>query len=250
MNEEILYLPDFAPPGGDSGFTMACSEQPQHRLETYGVHAVSDTELVAMVLCGQGTTPEQAVFTATRLLAEAGSIGALLTWAPADYRRMKGVSHLKGLQFTAIAEIGRRMFTSQRPAAPVLNRPELIAAHLAPVALSLVVEKFWVLLLDRKSRLLKQVEISSGTATATLAAPREIFRAALRENGPVTGLVCAHCHPSGDPSPSAPDIQVTRLLREASKAVDIELIDHVIVGRADADPIGKGYFSFRAAGML
>lgn len=62
--------------------------------------------------------------------------------------------------------------------------------------------------------------------------------------------ICAHNHPSGDPSPSAPDVQVTRQLREAAKAVDIELLDHVIVGRSDNDPQGRGHFSFREAGML
>lgn len=247
MNQVLLF-PEFAAPD-DSGFTMACHEQPQQRLEHYGVHAASDTELVAMMLHGAGTTPEQAVFTAARLIADAGSIAALLAWAPADFRRMKGVSHVKGLQLAVIAELGRRMMMNGTPA-PLLNRPELIAAYFAPIALGLATEKFWVLLLDRKNRLLKLVEIASGTATSVLAHPREVFRAALREGGPVTGIACVHNHPSGAPEPSAADVHITRVLREASKAVDIELIDHVIVGRADADPTGKGYYSFKAAGML
>jgi DNA repair protein RadC len=104
------------------------------------------------------------------------------------------------------------------------------------------------LCLNRKNRLIKRVEITSGTATAALAHPREVFRAAIRESA--SAVICAHNHPSGDPAPSAPDVQVTRQLREAAKAVDIELLDHVIVGRAAADPQGRGYFSFREAGML
>ncbi|MGH7944543.1 MAG: JAB domain-containing protein, partial [Opitutaceae bacterium] len=95
---------------------------------------------------------------------------------------------------------------------------------------------------------IKRVEISSGTATAALAHPREVFRAAVRESA--ASIICAHNHPSGDPAPSAPDLHVTRQLREAAKAVDIELLDHVIVGRTGSDPAGKGYFSFREAGML
>ncbi len=247
MNQDLF--PGFAAPE-EPGFAMACHEQPQHRLENYGVHAASDTELVALMLQGAGTTPEQAVFTAARLIAEAGSIAALLSWAPEDYRRMKGVSHVKGLQLATIAEIGRRMMTSQRAAAPLLNRPEHIAAFLAPVVAGLAVEKFYVLLLNRRYRLLKQIEITSGTATATLAHPREVFRAALRESGPVTAIACAHNHPGGDPTPSAPDLQVTRMLRDASRAVEIELTDHVILGRADADPTGKGYYSFRESGLI
>lgn len=112
----------------------------------------------------------------------------------------------------------------------------------------LEVEKFWVLCLNRKNRLLKRVELTSGTATAALAHPREVFRAAIRESS--TAIVCAHNHPSGDPAPSAPDMHVTRVIREASKAVDIDFIDHVIVGRPEADPLAKGYFSFREAGIL
>src|SRR5687767_10836376 len=106
----------------------------------------------------------------------------------------------------------------------------------------------WVLCLNRKNRLLKQVETTSGTATSALAHPREVYRAAIRESA--TGIACVHNHPSGDPAPSALDMHVTRLLREAAKTVDIELLDHVIVGRASADPTSRGYFSFREAGLL
>lgn len=130
----------------------------------------------------------------------------------------------------------------------MMNRADLIAAHMAPTAAGLQIEKFWVLCLNRKSRLLKQVEITSGTATAALAHPREVFRAAIRESA--AAIVCVHNHPSGDPAPSAPDLHVTRQLREAAKAVDIELLDHVIVGRAETDALGRGHYSFREAGIL
>jgi DNA repair protein RadC len=110
------------------------------------------------------------------------------------------------------------------------------------------VEKFWVLCLDRKNRLIRQVEITSGTATATLAHPREVFRAAVRESA--AAIACAHNHPSGDPAPSSADMQATRMLREASRAVDIPLIDHVVVGRVECDPLGVGHYSFRSAGLI
>ena len=245
MNQFTLDLGDCST---GQEFTMAVGEQPQQRLEHFGTSAVSDTELLAMVLQGNGTRPAEAVTIASRLMAEAGSIPGLIAWNASDYRRMKGIGQIKGLQLAAIAEIARRMMTSERAAAPLLNRPELVAAHFAPIVIGLAIEKFWVLCLNRKNRLIKRVEVTSGTATAALAHPREVFRAAVRESA--TSIVCAHNHPSGDPAPSAPDMQVTRALREAAKAVDIELIDHVIVGRADADPSGKGYFSFREAGML
>ena len=140
---------------------------------------------------------------------------------------------------TTMAEIARRMMACGE-ARPLLNRAEQIAAHFAPMVSGLAVEKFWVLCLDRKNRLLKRVEISSGTATATLAHPREVYRAAIRESA--SAVACVHNHPSGDPAPSAADQHVTRQLREAAKAVDIELIDHVIIGLPESDPTGGPRF--------
>jgi len=140
------------------------------------------------------------------------------------------------------------MMNPPRTEAPVLNRPELIANHFAPIVHGLEVEKFWVLCLNRKNRLKKLVEVTSGTATSSLAHPREVFRCAIREGA--TAVACVHNHPSGDPAPSAADVQVTRQLRDAAKAIDIELLDHVIIGRAGVDPTGLGYFSFRSAGIL
>ena len=240
--------------GAGSSFTdespaIACGEQPQQRMENFGVTAMSDTELVAMMLQGNGTRARDALAVARSLVAEAGSLAALAGWQPADFRRMKSIGRIKGCQLSAIAEIGRRMMRGPEQQLPLLNRAELIAAHMAPIVLGLAVEKFYVLCLNRKSRLIKLVEATSGTATATLAHPREVFRIAIREGA--TAVACAHNHPSScDPSPSAPDLAVTRQLREASKAIDIELIDHVIIGRRESDPLGVGFFSFRNAGIL
>jgi DNA repair protein RadC len=241
MNQGYLF-PDF------DGFAMACHEQPQQRLEHHGVHAASDTELLAMMLQGGGTTPEHAVLTASRLLVEAGSMAALLSWAPADYRRMAGVSHTKGLQFAVIAEIGRRMMAAPPSVAPLICNPEDAIRHLGPQAAGLLVEKFWILCLNRRNRLLKQVEITSGTANSTLAHPREVLRAVIQASA--SAFLCCHNHPGGDPSPSSPDVNLTRVLREASRAVDIPIMDHVILGNCACDPLGKGYFSFKSAGML
>ena len=185
---------------------------------------------------------------ASQLIAQAGSIAGLASWQPEDFRRMNGIGQTKGRQLAALIEIGRRMMKQPTGQAPVLSRPELIAAYMAPYAQGLEVEKFWVLCLNRKNRLKKLVEITSGTATAALAHPREVFRSAVQHGA--AAIACVHNHPSGDPAPSAPDMQVTRQLRDASRTLDIELLDHVVVGNASADPTGLGYFSFRNAGIL
>jgi len=140
------------------------------------------------------------------------------------------------------------MTATARAEVPLLNRALLIADYMRPVVMGLEVEKFWVLCLNRKNRLIKRVEVTSGTATAALAHPREVFRAAIRESA--TGIACVHNHPSGEPAPSATDLQVTRQLCEAAKAVDIDLIDHVIIGRPEADPLARGFYSFREGGLL
>lgn len=105
-----------------------------------------------------------------------------------------------------------------------------------------------VLLLDRKNKLRGWNLISLGSLTAALMHPREVFRPAIA--AAASAVIVMHSHPSGDPAPSAPDLHVTRLLREASRAVDIELLDHVIVGRVADDHSGRGWYSFREAGVL
>lgn len=225
----------------------AVGERPQERLEKFGPGALSDTELLAMLL-RSGTRGHDVLTVASRLIGSAGSLGALIGWRATEFQNTKGIGRVKALQLVTTMEIARRVLGQQHGEAPLLNRADLVATYLEPFACGLEVEKFWVLCLNRKNRLLKRVEVTSGTATAALAHPREVFRAAIRESA--SAVICAHNHPSGDPAPSAPDVQVTRQLREAAKAVDIELLDHVIVGRAGTDPQGRGYFSFREAGML
>ncbi|HRE04625.1 MAG TPA: DNA repair protein RadC [Opitutaceae bacterium] len=224
-----------------------CSEQPQARLDNFGAGALSDTELIALVLhCGIAGRDLRDL--AGRLLAEAGSLRGFLSWQPVDFQRLRGIGWGKARQLAAMVEIARRIARTDDGEAPLLNRPELVAQFMAPYVTGLEIEKFWVACVNRKNRLKKLVEVTSGTATSSLAHPREVFRCAIQHGA--TGIVCIHNHPSGDPAPSAADVQVTRQLREASRAVDIELLDHVIVGRAGADPRGVGYHSFRECGVL
>lgn len=222
-------------------------ERPQERLERFGAGALSDAELLALLL-RSGTRGQDVLTLAHRLMAEAGTLVKMSAWRQPDFRRLRGIGRVKALQLVAVMELGRRCLGRVEEEAPVLGRAELVARHLQPLASGLEVEKFWALCLNRKNRLLKIVEVTSGTATAALAHPREVFRAAIREAA--SALVCAHNHPSGDPSPSAADLQITHLLREAAKTVEISLVDHVIVGRAGADPCGRGYYSFREAGLI
>lgn len=200
------------------------------------------------MLLRSGTRGTDVLTLSGRLLGEAGSLAGLLAWREADFRRLRGIGRVKALQLVTVMELARRVLGQQEEDSPSLREADQIVRHLRPVTAGLEVEKFWVLCLNRRHRLLKRVEMTSGTANATLAHPREVFRIAVREGA--SAIACSHNHPSGDPTPSSADVEVTRMLREASRAVDIPLVDHVIVGQPGADPAGRGYYSFREAGMV
>jgi len=110
------------------------------------------------------------------------------------------------------------------------------------------VEWFYAILLNRKNRAIGRVPITKGTATASLVHPREVFKPAILAGA--CGIICVHNHPSGDPSPSMADIQATRTLREAAKVIQIDLLDHIVIGDKDLDPKGTGYHSFAEEGLL
>ena len=226
---------------------LAVGERPQERLEKLGPAALSEAELLAMLL-RSGQKGANVIDISRQLVTAAGSLAGLTRWREADFRRIKGIGRIKALQLITVMEIARRVLTSEQGENPLLNRPELVFTHFRALSAGLGVEKFWVLCLNRKNRLIRQVEITSGTATSSLAHPREVFREAVHHGA--ASVVCVHNHPSGDPAPSAADVQVTRQLRDAARALDIELLDHVIVGQPGADPRGTGYYSFREAGVL
>lgn len=225
----------------------AVHERPQERLRQLGPAALADAELLAMVV-RNGTRGQDVMTLAGRLIGSSGSLAGLINWKEADFRRHKGLGRVKALQLMATMEIARRVMAQPSPAEPTLDQPDRVAVYMTPYVAGLEVEKFWVLCLNRKGRLLRRVEVSSGTASSTLVHPREVFREAIREAA--SSIICIHNHPSGDPSPSAQDIRITRTLREAAGAVDITLLDHIILGRSEVDPQRLGHYSFRAAGLI
>lgn len=109
-------------------------------------------------------------------------------------------------------------------------------------------EHFYVLLLNRKNGIKGRSLVTVGTATSSLVHPREVFRPAVAASA--ASIIAVHNHPSGDPSPSSADIQVTRQLREAAKVMAIELLDHIVIGDKENDPRGQGFYSFKEAGLL
>ncbi len=226
---------------------MAVHERPQERLERLGASVLSDSELLAMLL-RSGSKGFDVISVSKSMIAEAGSLSALMRWSQQDFTKVKGVGKVKALQLLAVMEVAKRVLTQEGAESPLLDTPEKVYKQMIPYAAGLDVEKFWVLCLNRKNRLMRLVEVTSGTATASLVHPREVFRNAIREGA--AAIICAHNHPSGDPAPSSADIQITRQLRSAAETIGIDLLDHAIIGSMHADPLGRGYYSFADSGLI
>ncbi len=206
-----------------------------------------DAELFALLI-GTGTKGAPVQQVSQALLNEAGSLATLATWETTDFARVHGLGPAKAAELAAVMELARRIRERAHDPGERLDAPAKVWARMEPLAAGLMVEKCWVLCLNRRNRVLALHEISSGTATSALLHPREVLRQALRHGAPAA--IVAHNHPSGDPSPSAADRTVTRQLVEAGRIVGVEVLDHVILGRPEADPAAKGWFSFGEAGLI
>jgi len=226
---------------------LAVHERPQERLSRLGAGALSDTELLAMML-RSGTAKWDVLALSAHLIRTAGSLHQVVRMSKEDFMGVDGIGEVKALQLVAIMEVARRVIQAERVEQPLLDTAEKVYEDLQPVLTGLDVEKFLVLCLNRKNRLIKRVEATSGTASSSLVHPREVFREAIRSGA--SSVIVAHNHPSGDPAPSAADIRVTRQLREAAAIIGIELLDHLIVGEVGADPREVGYYSFQESGLL
>jgi DNA repair protein RadC len=235
------------PPSPNRLRDLAAGQRPQERAFSVGVGKLADHELLALIL-RSGTRGHDVVTLAQRLLTEAGSLHALARWEDRDFLRLKGIGKVKSLQLCTVMEIARRVLTAERDTPPVLSEPHDLYAYLHPLAFGLDVEKFWVLTLNSRNRLLRCTELTSGTSIQTLVRPAEVLREVIREGA--QAFVAAHNHPTGDPFPSSSDARVTQSLRAAADAVGLHFTDHLILGDPQADPTKVGYYSFRAAGRM
>lgn len=223
------------------------NERPQERLEKLGPRALSDRELLAMLL-RSGTASQDVLSLADSIVEQAGSLAGLVRWDTSDFQKLQGIGKVKALQLSVHIEIAQRISQGNRLGDMILDEPLKVWNLLYPEAISESVEKVWVLCLDRKNRILRSETISSGTATSSLVHPREVFRPAIR--WAATAIILAHNHPSGDPTPSSSDLQVTRKILEASKYLDIDFLDHVIIGETSNCPNKLGYYSFSDSGLM
>ena len=222
-------------------------ERPQERLERHGAHALTDREILALLI-RSGTTKMDVLAIADALLSRAGSLTGILRWNCEDFRQVPGLGRVKALQLTLYVEIVKRLARAEAAQDPTFDDAEIVFQHLYPETRSDDVEKVRVLCLNSRNKLIRMETVTSGTANASLIHPREVFRPAVRHGA--TAVILVHNHPGGDPAPSKNDLQATKNLREAAKHLGVLFHDHVVIGDPARDPRALGYYSFRDSGLL
>ena len=220
-------------------------ERPREKAERHGCETLADAELLAIFI-RTGVPGKNALQVARDLLRDSGGFAELARCTPKEIRRLgKGIGPAKSLEMAAAFEIGNRL-AKGKSLAPLLDTPERVFDAFGKEFMALRQESLRVLLLDAKLRLIRSEEITRGSVSECMAHPREIFRQAMIHSA--YAVVVLHNHPSGDPAPSAADIRITRSLREAAALLQINLIDHIILGSPDGGRVP--YYSFKEAGHL
>jgi DNA repair protein RadC len=216
---------------------LPLSERPREKLIENGVKALSAAELIAILLgTGQGAGKLSAVGLAQYLLQHFGQhqrdpLQILREVSLSELTQIHGIGAAKATSILAAIELGKRVYQSRPADRAIVDDPAVAAAALGHDLMWQPQERFAVLLLDVKHRILGQQIISIGTATETLAHPREIFREVIKQGA--TRVIVAHNHPSGNLEPSPEDLNLTRQLLQAAQILDIPLLDHLILGNGD-----------------
>jgi DNA repair protein RadC len=216
-------------------------DRPRERMLARGPKAMSDAELVAILL-RSGSNTESALDLARLILNKAGNdLHRLAAMGTVELMRMKGVGEAKAMSIVAALELGQRRRDATVAERPLITGSRAAFEILHPVVADLPHEEFWLLLLDRGNRLLDRCRVSQGGMHGTVADPKLIFRQALDHRA--SSVILCHNHPSGQLRPSAEDISLTRKLVEGGRFLDILVQDHLIV-------TAGGYYSFADNGQL
>lgn len=203
------------------------TERPRERLLQFGASHLSNQELLAILL-GSGTKKESVMGLSSRLLMHFEGLKLLSEATIEELLSIRGIGQAKGVTLLAALEVGKRIHQYKPEERYVIRSPEDGADYVMEEMRSLNQEHLVALFLNTKNQVIHQQTIFIGGLNASIVHPREIFREAVKRSA--ASVVCAHNHPSGDPSPSQEDIHVTRRLVEAGKIMGIELLDHLVIG--------------------
>ncbi len=215
-------------------------ERPRERLAAQGPSGLSDAELLALLL-GTGRRGENVVQLASRLLARFGDLRGLAEATGSELGRVPGIGPARSASLRAALELGRRVVGARPRRGQRLGSATEVWAHLRARLAVTPVEEFWALALDVRHRLVFEACVARGCLTGVDVHPRDVFRPLIR--GSAAAVIFCHNHPSGDPSPSRQDIELTTRLREVGDLVGITVLDHVIVA-------AEGFTSLAERGWL
>ena len=219
----------------------AAEDRPREKMMQKGAEALSDAELLA-ILIGSGNTEESAVALMQRVLAACNNdLSQLGKWEVRDFSRFKGFGPAKSITIMAALELGKRRKLQERSERTTIRSSADIYELFHPLLCDLPTEEFWVLLLNQAAKVIDKVRISRGGIDQTTADVRTILREALLQRA--VQIVLIHNPPSGNPSPSHADRSLTELVRKAAQTMNIRLTDHIIVTD------GK-YYSFNDEGII
>ena len=212
-------------------------ERPRERLIKYGAESLSDAQLLAIILrTGDKTSGRSAVDLARALIGkfvdfrsmDALSISELCFAKDINEKPIKGIGAAKAAQIKAAFEIGRRMLSGGSVSKILFRSSEDVVNYYIPLMKNMKKEIFKSVLLNNKNKIIRDVNVSEGILTASLVHPREVFNPAIKESA--ASIILVHNHPSGDPSPSQEDIEITQRLVKSGEIVGIKVLDHIIIG--------------------
>lgn len=216
-------------------------DRPRERLLARGGEHVSDRDLVAVIL-GTGARGRSAEVLADQMLREAGGLVPLSRASPRELVGVAGIGEARALRIAAAFHLGRRAIDRARAAEPIIS-PDQVWRRLRPRVAGLTQEVFLVLAIDARNQVLEELEIARGTLTGVDVHPRDVFRPLVRIAA--AGGVVAHNHPSGDPTPSSEDVELTGRLREAGHLLGIPIVDHIVIAERGytsmAEWMGTGF---------
>lgn len=204
-------------------------ERPRERLLHDGAAGLTTAELLAVVL-RSGMRGEDAVAQARAVLRRArGSLRRLGELGAGELMQMRGIGPTKAAQILAVMELARRFGEEHFEAGASFRSSHDVYAHFKERLAEAKTERFYAVLLDNRNRKLKEVCVSQGSLTASIVHPRDVFASVIRESA--AAVIFVHNHPSGDPTPSAEDLEVTRRLRQVGELVGVRVLDHIVIGR-------------------
>ena len=223
---------------------MPQEERPREKLAAHGAAALTDPELIAILL-RTGVVGANAVEVGRELLKRYGSLAGLSRCTVDELAKIRGVGFAKAVQLVAAFGLGQRL-ARETLSKQKIDSPELANELVGAEMRRLHKESLRVILLDTRYHLIRIEEVSIGSVNESIAHPRDVFRPAVVSSA--YAMIVVHNHPSGDPSPSQTDHSLTRRLAEAAELLQIRLLDHIIIGAPSEQ--GAGYFSFKEAGVL